>query len=198
MASNDSLPSQQLFSLASHARSYFQLRPAPPDSLITEIINFLSVEIPRSEHRLAIDVGCGSGQCTNALGPYFKHVVGTDCSEEQIREASASPHPPTVEYRVAPAENTEVILGASRAQLVTACQSYHWFNEAEFWSEIEEILVPGGVVALLGYISPVLEHEKLAGIGAKIDKISENSAKCSREYPGRQRLIGKLCNNLKS
>jgi ubiquinone/menaquinone biosynthesis C-methylase UbiE len=32
-------------------------------------------------------VGCGSGQSTRLISPYFKRVIGTDVSESQVEEA---------------------------------------------------------------------------------------------------------------
>lgn len=48
---------------------------------------------------LAVDVGCGSGQGTVLLGPYFSRVVGTDVSPAQLRMAQLNSNPANVSYR---------------------------------------------------------------------------------------------------
>jgi ubiquinone/menaquinone biosynthesis C-methylase UbiE len=47
-------------------------------------ILFLQYEGPLE---LAYDVGCGSGQSTSFLAPYFKRVIGTDISSSQVEQA---------------------------------------------------------------------------------------------------------------
>jgi len=34
-----------------------------------------------------VDVGCGSGQSSTFLAPYFRRVIGTDVSQAQVNEA---------------------------------------------------------------------------------------------------------------
>lgn len=49
---------------------------------------------------LAVDVGCGSGQGTVLLAPYFTKVVGTDVSPAQLEMAlTNNKNPPNVSYR---------------------------------------------------------------------------------------------------
>lgn len=48
---------------------------------------------------LALDIGCGSGQSTIALAPYFKKVIGCDVSETQINCAKKERSADNVEYR---------------------------------------------------------------------------------------------------
>ncbi|GBM62590.1 hypothetical protein AVEN_34028-1, partial [Araneus ventricosus] len=46
----------------------------------------------------AVDVGCGNGQSTVILAPYFKRVHGSDVSETQIEQAKATRSLPNVTY----------------------------------------------------------------------------------------------------
>lgn len=52
-----------------------------------------------------------------------------------------------------PAENLP--LNSGTVSLVTACQSYHWFDSNRFFRECSRLLVPNGVLALIGYVIPV-------------------------------------------
>lgn len=37
-----------------------------------------------------MDVGCGSGQSTEILSPYFRQVIGIDNSSDQLKHAQES------------------------------------------------------------------------------------------------------------
>lgn len=60
----------RLFEAANLAASYAKFRPQPPPSTISRIINYvkegLSAE-PPINLKLAVDVGCGSGQVQEIL-----------------------------------------------------------------------------------------------------------------------------------
>lgn len=50
-------------------------------------------------HVLAVDLGCGTGQLTRQLAPYFQEVVGFDISEAQLEEARTVAGYPNITYR---------------------------------------------------------------------------------------------------
>ncbi|XP_076314081.1 putative methyltransferase DDB_G0268948 isoform X2 [Tachypleus tridentatus] len=98
----------------------------------------------------ALDVGCGSGQSTRVLTPYFEKVTGIDTSAAQIDEAMKNEKSNKTEYKVAYAEN--IPLHDESVQLVSASQCAHWLNLDMFFKEVHRLLVPDGVVALYGYL----------------------------------------------
>lgn len=51
------------------------------------------------ELKLAVDVGCGSGQCSAILARQFEKVLGYDISVAQIDVAKSSPLPQNIEFR---------------------------------------------------------------------------------------------------
>jgi SAM-dependent methyltransferase len=105
-------------------------------------------------HDSAWDCATGSGQAALGLAPYFRNVIATDASAEQIRHAG--PHP-RIDYRVAPAEASG--LADRSVDLVTVAQAAHWFDLPRFYAEVSRVLKPGGVVALWGYGRMVLPGE---------------------------------------
>lgn len=120
--------------------AYARYRPDYP----AELADFLAGVAP--DRLVALDVGCGTGQFTRALGDRFDAVTGCDPSAEQI--AHAVPHE-RVRYAVAPAERLEV---ADRAvSLVTAAQAAHWFDLPRFYAEVRRVAMPGAVIALISY-----------------------------------------------
>jgi SAM-dependent methyltransferase len=132
-------------------RAYARFRPEYP----RELAAFLASAAP--DGGLAVDVGCGNGQLTQLLAPYFNRVVGLDPSADQI--ANAVPNE-RIQYACAPAEQLPV-LDAS-ASLVTAAQAAHWFDLPAFYREVRRIAVPGAVVALVSYgvlrLEPLLDE----------------------------------------
>ncbi|EEB17383.1 conserved hypothetical protein [Pediculus humanus corporis] len=80
------------FEAESHISTYNKFRPIPPKSLIEKIIEFTKREKVLEPFELAVDVGCGSGQSTEVLSPFFKRVIGIDSSDLIIEEARKKCH----------------------------------------------------------------------------------------------------------
>ena len=96
--------------------------------------------------RIAVDVGCGTGQLTVLLAEHFEDVVGLDPSEDQIANATAGSN---VAYRVSSAEALDV--ADASTSLITVAQAAHWFDLDEFYREVRRIAVPGAALALITY-----------------------------------------------
>jgi SAM-dependent methyltransferase len=120
--------------------NYARYRPDYPDALA----KFLAQVAP--DRRLAVDVGCGSGQFTRQLAQHFDAVVGADPRADQLAHAAAHEH---VRYVEAPAERLG--LPDACATLITAAQAAHWFDLPKFYSEVRRIAAPGAVLALVTY-----------------------------------------------
>jgi len=125
---------------STHADAYAAFRPRYPSALAGRLADLSPAT------RLALDVGCGSGQLTMLLATRFEHVIGTDASAAQIANA---PRHPKVEYRCAPAEASG--LDDASADLVVAAQAAHWFDLDAFYAEVRRVARPGGVIALVSY-----------------------------------------------
>lgn len=129
-------------------RAYARFRPEYPPQLAA----FLGEVAPGKQ--LAADVGCGNGQLTRLLAPYFDKVLGLDPSADQIENAVAGDH---IEYLCAPAERLPLADGS--VNLITAAQAAHWFDLPAFYAEVRRVAAPGGVLALISY--GVLQLEPL-------------------------------------
>ena len=126
--------------------AYARFRPVYPDRLA----KFLVSASP--DKRLALDVGCGSGQLALLLAENFERVVGIDPSADQLAHAAQHER---VEYRCAAAERLPLPDGS--VSLVAAAQAAHWFDLPAFYEEVRRVCVPGGVLALISYGVPRLE-----------------------------------------
>ena len=121
-------------------RAYARFRPEYPRQLATHLASMAP------DHSLAVDVGCGNGQLTQLLAPWFDKVVGLDPSADQI--ANAVPNA-RIDYRCAPAE--QLPLPDASASLITAAQAAHWFDLPSFYREVRRVAMPGAILALVSY-----------------------------------------------
>jgi ubiquinone/menaquinone biosynthesis C-methylase UbiE len=51
--------------------------------------------------------------------------------------------------RVSPAEQLPMVADGS-VDLLMVVEALHWFNLPDFWAEVDRVMRPGGVVAVLG------------------------------------------------
>ena len=93
---------------------YARFRPRYPRAL------FMHISSACSAHGLAWDCGTGNGQAALALSSFFQRVIGTDASENQLKQAEGHPK---VSYRLAKAEQSG--LDSHSADLITVAQAFH-------------------------------------------------------------------------
>lgn len=125
---------------SSHAKLYAQGRPIYPQVLF----DYLSQIV--TNHETAWDCATGNGQTAVSLAALFDKVIATDASEQQI--AAATPME-NIEYQVAVAEQTS--LATESVDLVTVSQALHWFDLERFFTEVDRVLKPGGILAVWSY-----------------------------------------------
>jgi SAM-dependent methyltransferase len=129
---------KDLFSAQS--RQYAQFRPGYPEPLF----DLLATVAPG--RKLVWDAGTGSGQAAGALARRFATVIASDPSRKQLETASAHAG---VAYALGGAERAPLADGS--ADLVTAAQAFHWFDQPAFYRECRRVLKPRGVVAIWCY-----------------------------------------------
>lgn len=122
------------------AAGYAKFRPRYPRKLF----DYLGSIAP--SRQIAWDCGTGNGQAAVGLASVFDHVIATDASEKQI--ANAQSHA-TIEYRVAPAENSDI--GSETIDLILVAQALHWFDLDCFYAEVRRVLKPDGILAASAY-----------------------------------------------
>lgn len=147
----------QLFEGKEHASYYQKFRFEPSQEIIDLIFSYVDERLPKP-YGFAVDVGCGTGQSTRILSPYFKKVLGTDISEAQIEEAKKALGFSNVTYSACPAE--EVPVGDASIDLLTACAAVHWFNIEKFLKEVDRVLKPRGCLAFFSYLPHMEVHYK--------------------------------------
>jgi ubiquinone/menaquinone biosynthesis C-methylase UbiE len=91
----------------------------------------------------AIDLACGTGMSTVALGELAEFVVGVDASREMLRAARRAPN---CAYLFAHAE--DLPFADASFDAATCCSGVHWFDQLRFFEELRRVLRPGGWVGL--------------------------------------------------
>ncbi|KAF2711044.1 S-adenosyl-L-methionine-dependent methyltransferase [Pleomassaria siparia CBS 279.74] len=103
-----------------------------------------------------LDVGCGPGNVTRALGSRFTEAIGLDPSCGMLETArslggTTSTSLP-IRYELGSAEqlgeNLERPIEEGSVDLITAANAAHWFDMPAFWTAAARVLKPGGTVAL--------------------------------------------------
>ena len=141
-----SVPPADHFSVV--ASQYAAFRPRYPAALY----QWLAATAARRER--VWDCACGSGQASVDLAAYFREVINTDLSAEQLAQAPAHQR---IGYRVALAEQSG--LDDASCDLVTVAQALHWFDLPHFYAEARRALRPDGLLAVWCYgIATIPEH----------------------------------------
>lgn len=123
-----------------HADQYARYRPVYPAALF----DWLAQQCPVT--RCSWDCATGSGQAALALADHFNQVIATDASSAQIAKAIPSA---AINYRVRTAENSGI--DDASIDLVVVAQALHWFDIKSFFREVDRVLKPGGVLAIISY-----------------------------------------------
>lgn len=130
------------------SKIYSASRPHYPK----ELFEYLRSIAPSTD--LVWDCATGNGQAAIALAEYFKKVIATDASQQQIDNAFEMQN---VEYLVAPAE--EIYFEDESVDMVTVATALHWFDHDRFFAEAQRVLKPGGVLATWSYAETNIEPE---------------------------------------
>ena len=129
---------------------YSSYRPQYPENLFP----WLSSLPNQNLH--AWDCGTGNGQVARNLARYFDRVTATDSNRDQIAQC---PSVRNCRFAVECAENST--LDDQSVDLVTVGCAVHWFNRQQFYTEVNRVLKPGGVIAVWCYEYPWTGNEEV-------------------------------------
>lgn len=124
---------------SSKSSSYARFRPNYPK----EVFEFLK---GLQNSGTAWDCGTGNGQFAGEVSKYFDNVHATDISAQQLEYAVKREN---IEYSIQPAEKTD--FPDNYFDLITVAQAIHWFNFKAFYKEVNRVLKPNGILAVIGY-----------------------------------------------
>lgn len=147
------MPEGFIDNFSTQSKNYSFSRPTYPQSLF----KFLSTVTP--QNNLAWDCATGNGQAAIGLAKYFKKVIASDASRNQIRYAFQREN---IQYKVFQAENSEI--DSDSVDIVTVAQALHWFDFDKFYSRVKRVGKKGGIIAAWSY--------DMHKINPQIDKIT--------------------------
>jgi ubiquinone/menaquinone biosynthesis C-methylase UbiE len=136
------------------AEIYLKARPTYPD----ELFEYLASLAPAKD--LCWDCATGNGQAAISIAQYFKQVIATDGSKQQIDNAMPRPN---IEYRVGTAEQSG--LADHSVDLITVATAAHWFDHDAFYKEAQRVAKANGILAVWAYAE--------ANISPEIDALME-------------------------
>ena len=122
------------------SQEYSRFRPEYPAALFDHIRSLW----PPPRQPLVIDVGAGTGKASAPLVDRDVSTISVEPSLAMIAEGRRSY--PKLKYVCATSE--EIPIESNAADLVTAAQSFHWFNAPRALAEFARILKPRGYVCL--------------------------------------------------
>ncbi|GHJ43680.1 methyltransferase [Catellatospora sp. TT07R-123] len=97
-----------------------------------------------------LDLGTGPGSLALGLATRDRHVVGIDASPKMIEiarnRAAEEGFGDEVEFRVG---DVHELIGLPKVAGVVIGDAFHWFDRASVVRQLDELVVPGGFVAIM-------------------------------------------------
>lgn len=151
-------------------QEYAQRRGGYPQKLMQDVISIHTQT--GGALQCVLDLGCGPGNATRDLAPYFDKAIGIDPSIEMINTAqqvggNAKDGP--IAFMQDEAEACKDIADGS-VDLITSATAAHWFDEKRFWPTAARILKPNGTVAFFT-IWRIFVHPKKTPHTVEIQKM---------------------------
>jgi SAM-dependent methyltransferase len=136
-----------LFAFDEVAELYDAARPAYPAALVDDVIAAADLLADDA----ILEVGCGTGQATEAFARRGYDIVAIEPGGELARLArrrlAAFPNAAVVRTRF---EDWRMEAGVFRA--VIAAQSWHWIDPEVRFAKAAQAICPGGVLAVFGHV----------------------------------------------
>ncbi len=129
---------------ADRVEDYIKYRPGYP----AEIISYLKVKCDLSPGRSVADIGSGTGILSQLFLANGNTVYGVE-PNKQMRQAGERYLMQYIKFKSINGTAESTGLEDNSVDMVTAGQSFHWFNIDECKREFTRILKPGGVTVLI-------------------------------------------------
>lgn len=164
------------------AGDYDRFRPGYPDELFDAIER--RVTLPRSPH--VVDLGAGTGRASLAMVERGWRITAVEPGRTMLDtlRANATNRGLLVSTVQATAEQTG--LDTASADLVTAAQSFHWFDKVAALHEMARLLKPLGGIALFWNVRDASRSPFLADYATLLEQYAEGADVGRYEDEGRE------------
>ncbi|HEX8495958.1 MAG TPA: class I SAM-dependent methyltransferase [Actinomycetales bacterium] len=124
------------------AEAYERHRLGYPDEVVDEVLRYAGRPVGN-----AVEIGAGTGKATTLFASRGIDVTAVEPDADMARVLRRTTTGLPVEVMVTTYEQLHL---DRRFDLLVAAASWHWTDPATRWTRAAQLLVPGGVVALLG------------------------------------------------
>ena len=128
------------------AAEYDRRRPTYPDELVDQACEVAGIG---SGDRV-LEVGCGSGQLTRGLVARGLHVTALEPGKNLIALARQNLEG-AGEVEFVNAQFEDALLPREQFQAVFSASAFHWVDPKVSWQKAADVLVSGGMLALVQY-----------------------------------------------
>lgn len=152
------------------ASAYVRYRPAYP----TQVWDLLVREAKLAKDGLVLDLGSGPGTASLHLARRAAQVTAVDADRDMLEEgrrAAAAARCPNITWVHTTAEDFVGAPGTYR--LVVIASAFHWMDRAMVAAKCHRLLVPTGLLALVGLPTPLVQIREREGVGAAIAEVQD-------------------------
>lgn len=151
MVLNKKLPNQNKKNsdLFSGTYSYYmKYRPGIPKEVVEKILKGFNV---KKADRI-LDIGCGTGQVALAMDGKCYELVCTDSDPGMIKEAKKALKKPKSKISWLNYSSSELsqLKDLGLFKVATICRAFHWMNQEKVLSDLDDMIVQDGGIAIFG------------------------------------------------
>jgi SAM-dependent methyltransferase len=166
-----------------YAGEYDRFRPGYPD----ELFDTIAARLGLSEHPVVVDLGAGTGRASLPMAERGWRVTAVEPGRPLLDVLRGAATNAGLIVSTVQASAEETGLDPESADLVTAAQSFHWFDKERALPEIARILRPSGGVALFWNVRDIERSPFLADYDALLARHAASEVDTGRyEAIGRQ------------
>lgn len=167
------------------AGEYDRFRPGYPDQLFDEI----RAKLGLSERPQVVDLGAGTGRASLAMAELGWRVTAIEPGRGMLDLLRKNATDRGLLMSTIQAEAEATGLDPGTAELVTAAQAFHWFDQERALAEMARITRPGGGVALFWNVRDAERSPFLAEYRDLLDRYAGDENDMGRyERTGRDQL----------
>lgn len=158
MITNKAIDSGKDFDWGRTSSDYAKYRDIYPQEFYQKILSLGLCQ----KGQTVLDLGTGTGVLPRSLYSYGAKFIGSDISENQIRQARRLSEEASmdIDYLVSPAE--EIDFPDDTFDVVTACQCFFYFDHKRLLPRLARMMKPGGKLAAL-YMAWLPKEDAIAG-----------------------------------